>query len=398
MKKVKGCAFICDLNGTLIRVLRDDFNLLEKSAKGKPFIRFFTSDSSSKALDLMLEVKDKNIAFDHRLSINVGDSEKSLYFFGVNLVEEVLLIGADNHYEAMEFTNYIHEINSEQANSIRSLIKENQKISSDLNAETENLFDELSKLNNELVNTQRELNKKNIELERLNDIKNKFMGIASHDLRNPLNVIKIYTEFLLEEVPLVVPDEHKEYLNIIKDSAAYMIRLVNDLLDYSKIESHNIALNIETFDFIKLTQGIVQLNEPLAEKKGISIKMAIREDKLLVDGDIFKMEQVLNNLLSNAIKFSLPDTDILMNIESKNGLCLFNISNTGAGIKQESAQKVFKPFEKIANSGTANEKGSGLGLFIVKQIIDAHKGKIWFDSKPNELTTFFIELPQKTTA
>lgn len=398
MEKVKGCAFLCDYDGRIINVLRDDFKLSEPAPDGQLFTSFFEHNSMQMALNMLTEIKAKNVAFDYRLNINYNQKYHSLYFLGVCLPENLLIIGADNHKEAIQFTNHLHTINNEQSNLIRNLIKEKIQSQNQRDNESEKLFNEITKLNNELINLQRTLNKQKTELERLNDIKNKFMGIASHDLRNPLNVVQIYSEFLMENEDNNLTEEQMNYARIIHDSTRFMTGLVNDLLEFSKIESGKIELVIQQFDVIKTTQGIVDLLKPIAKKKNIIINFKTGFQTLEIQADLFKVEQVLNNLAGNAIKFSYQNSEIEIRVEKVLNECLITVENEGDGIKSEDHDKLFKPFQKIAAKGTGDESGSGLGLFIVKQVVDNHKGKIWFSSIPRGKTKFYISLPIKASA
>jgi signal transduction histidine kinase len=392
MGKVRGCAFLCDENGVVNDVLRDDFSVVANVQEGRLFTSLFEKDSLGEALNLMTEIKTKNAAFDYRLNIKHNNTVHSLYFLGISLIDKMLLVGADNHTEAVEFTNHLHTINNEQANFIRSLLKEKNQIQRSKDAETEELLEQLTSVNNDLINLQRKLNKQKNELERLNEIKNRFMGIASHDLRNPLNVVQLYSEFLVEEGNSL-SEEHLSFAKAINDASQFMIRLVNDLLEFSKIDSGNIQLSIQEFDIIKTCSGIIDLLKPIARNKNINLTFKPTVSALTVSADLFKIEQVLNNLVGNAVKFSYFKTDIVITISKEGNDCLISIENKGDGIKPEDIDKLFKPFQKIAFHGTNNESGSGLGLFIVKQIVDNHKGSTWVESILKEKTTFFVRLP-----
>lgn len=394
-KGIKGCAFICDSGGVIQNILRNDFKQCNQDCYGKPFTSLLEKGSMEKALNMVMETKQKNIAFDYRLNLQHESQIKSLYFMGVNLGEQLLIIGADNHKEAVGFTGHLHQINNEQSNQIRSLLKENIKLQNQPDQESEDLFDELSRVNNELVNLQRELNKKNKELEKLNELKNRFMGIASHDLRNPLHVIQMYTELLLEDITENLTEKQIKFLKTIFNSTQFMVNLTDDLLEYTKIEAGKIELNKQLFDFAILISNITDFIRPIAEKKNIQIEVTGTEKALIVNADMFKIEQVLNNLLGNAVKFSYQESTINFHIADKDDIYYFYISNKGDGIPLEQQERLFKPFQKIAQQGTGKEKGSGLGLFIVKQVIDNHKGKIWVESQVGKDTTFFIELPKK---
>ncbi|MCF8228577.1 MAG: HAMP domain-containing histidine kinase [Bacteroidales bacterium] len=390
---INGLAVLCEESGKIEKVLRDDFGALQ-NAGGKQFSNIIDPGSREKSLNFILEIKKKNIAFDYQLNMLIDQKLKTLYFIGIHLDEKIMLIGADNHKEALEFTNHLQQISNEQANQIRDLLKQQAIRSNNNDKETAHLFDELTRLNNELVNLQRELSKKNIELEKLNDLKNQFMGMAAHDMRNPLGIIQNYTEFLIEEIADDLEEDHRMFLNTIYESTDFMLKLIEDLLDYSKVESGKIQLNPSSFDLVELMLDNIKLNQSLANKKDIRIHFE-HPGKIPIYADQHKLVQVLNNLLSNAIKFSENGSNINVKLLLEGNKITLRVKDEGIGIKEEDLEKLFVPFSKISSTGTGGEKGTGLGLSIVKKIIESHNGSIQVKSKYGEGTEFSIHMPTK---
>jgi signal transduction histidine kinase len=346
-----------------------------------------------KSYNFILESKKNNIAFDYQLNLLIKDQIKTIYFIGIALGNNLLIIGADNHKEAIEFTNHLQQISNEQANHIRALLKEKTSKTGNTDNETKLLFDEFSRLNNELVNLQRELSKKNVELSKLNDLKNQFLGMAAHDLRNPLGVIQSYAEFLIEEASDKLSEEHQKFLDTIYNSTDFMLKLIEDLLDISKIESGKIQLFKESFDLVPFTRDIIKLNRILASKKKIEVSFDFTPDQIQVTADRQKLEQVINNLLTNAIKFSFPESTVYVNIQLQSNIVKMSVKDQGIGIAAEDMVKLFVPFTKITNKGTRGEKGTGLGLSIVKKIINSHEGEIEVFSEVGKGTEFIVNLP-----
>lgn len=388
---INGIALLCDEGGMIQNVLRDDFGILDK-VKGKQFTNIIDKETREKSLNFIIETKKNNITFDYQLNMLIRNKLKTLYFIGIHLQDKILLIGAENHKEAVEFTNRLQQISSEQANQIRELMKEKTKRYNENEQESAQLFDELTKLNNELVNLQRELSKKNVELARLNDLKNQFMGMAAHDMRNPLGIIQNYTEFLMEEISENLSEDHQLFLNTIYRSTDFMLKLIEDLLDYSKIESGKIQLNKETFDLVDFTKENVHLNQTLASKKQINIHFE-HPQEIIFNADKNKIGQILSNLISNAIKFSEAGSDVYVMLEIKNDIVFLRVKDKGIGIRNEDLNKLFIPFNKISSSGTRGEKGTGLGLSIVKKIIESHNGSINVISEYGKGTEFIVKMP-----
>jgi len=395
-ENIKGIALVCDSQGYVIDLWRDDVGLDEDNPIGKLFVNLIDKGSRKKALNFIYEIRSQNVAFDYQLNLSLNGEIKTLTFVGVQLKNELLVLGAVNRNEAIEFTNYLQQINNEQANTIRELLKKQTQDTRDTTIsrpEDEGMFDEITRLNNEMANLQRQLTKKNAELERVNQLKNRFMGIAAHDLRNPLNIILSYADFLQEEAGDKLDEEQNDFLNKIVESSNYMLKLIENLLDYSKIESGNMELEKEDFDVVQLMRRVVETNKQIASRKQIEIQFHSEFDKKVVHADYFKMEQVFNNLISNAIKFSFPDSNVEISINSNNSHMLISFKDFGKGIKSSSLGELFVPFNQIDKKGTKGEKGSGLGLTIVKNIVEAHNGKVWAESEPGRGSVFYIDLP-----
>lgn len=392
MNKIRGCAFLCDENGVIKQVLKDDFGFSKNGCEGKLFTTIIDKHSHNKSLNMILEVKSKNIAFDYRLNIYYNDKFKSLYFMGILLNKQILLIGADNHKEAVEFTNLLQQINNEQSNQIRKLLKSQSEKILIRDKENEAIFDELSRVNNELVNLQRELNRKNAELERLNGLKNRFLGMAAHDLRNPLSNINALSDFL-EKKGDNLNEKQKRFVSLIKTLSSFMLELVNELLDVSAIESGNIKINSTPTNLVLLIRTNIDLNKELAKKKNIKIHFETNVDSLILKIDNNKIDQVISNLLSNAIKYSNNDTQVLVSLIQNETEVLVNIQDQGQGIAKDEVVTLFKPFQKTSTMSTAGEKSTGLGLYIVKRIIEAHHGHIGVESEVGKGSTFYFSLP-----
>lgn len=259
--------------------------------------------------------------------------------------------------------------------------------------EVENLRVNLLSAVNEANNLSRELQKKNVQLTRLNGLKNQFMGMAAHDLRNPLAIILAYSEFLFEDTKNVLSDKSASLILKIKNSSKFMLNLLNDLLDVSKIESGNLGLRLELTDIQPLVQDYIDLNQVVASKKKIELRYHRNDNLPQVNIDPPRIEQVFNNLLSNAVKYSFCDTVVNIDIVQRDTHLVVAVRDQGQGIPPEELQRIFQPFQTVAVQGTAGEKSTGLGLMIAQKIVTAHGGEIWVESTLGKGTSFFFSLP-----
>jgi len=258
------------------------------------------------------------------------------------------------------------------------------------------LFEEFQSLVNanlEIVYSKMSLQRSNEKLEQLNAEKNRMIGIAAHDLRNPLATIKNAATFL-GSGSQQIKTETRERLNaIIYDSSDYMIALLNTLLDVSTIEAGMLSLSLETIDLCEIVEQTVQFNAIIAQNKKIPIVLETGNDPVMINADPNKMHQVFNNLLSNATKYSFPNTKITVRLQQEENAAIVSVIDEGQGIPQEEQSKLFKPYSTTTTTPTAREGSAGLGLFIVAKIIEGHHGTITCESTKGEGATFRVSLP-----
>lgn len=274
--------------------------------------------------------------------------------------------------------------------------KENQKILAIAelhHQEVETLRRTMVGLNNDLSNLNRELQKKNAELVKLNDLKNQFLGIAAHDLRNPLGAIHTLSEFLLDEAGERLSQEHLQFIEVIHSSSRFMLTLLDQLLDIARIEAGRLDLDIQPADMIALVKSCVDLNQVIASKKRIRIRFDHYEFIPIVEMDSMKIEQVLHNLISNAVKYSPPDTLVTVSVFLSGENITVSVADQGPGIPPQDIQNLFKPFSRTSVKAPGGEKSTGLGLAIVHKIVLGHLGKIWVESKVGLGSTFYFSLP-----
>ncbi|MDP4115275.1 MAG: hybrid sensor histidine kinase/response regulator, partial [Bacteroidota bacterium] len=254
--------------------------------------------------------------------------------------------------------------------------------------------DELVSANKELLRLHKEISKKNIELERLNDEKNKFLRIAAHDLRNPMSSI-VGLASLLQSAKDKLSDDDYELLMGIKNAGEFSLNLLNELLDLSIIESGNLQLNLANYNLIEIINNNLKINKRIANNKRITLDFTPTIESINIEVDEIKIEQVLNNLISNAIKYSFPNSHILIDVTKELNAVIVCIKDNGNGIPENEIERLFIPFSRTTSQATNGERSTGLGLSIVKKIIEAHSGEVWAESKINEGSKFFFSLPIK---
>jgi signal transduction histidine kinase len=239
-----------------------------------------------------------------------------------------------------------------------------------------------------------QLEKLNHKLSELNIEKNRYIGIVAHDLRNPIGIAESFSNLLIEDIDVIGKEKLTEYLGIINERCNFSLDLIHSFLDVSKIEAGIFELKVEPVNYISFINHILLQEQIFAQNKAqtIVISSSINEVKLLFDKN--KIQQVLNNLLSNAIKYSLPNTQITIEISENANEVVTKVIDQGQGIVPEELSKVFSPFKTTSTKSTALEKSTGLGLAIVKKIIEAHNGSVNVESELGKGSSFYFSLPK----
>ncbi|MBD2341464.1 AAA family ATPase [Calothrix sp. FACHB-156] len=245
---------------------------------------------------------------------------------------------------------------------------------------------------------EEQLEKTNAELIRATRLKDEFLATMSHELRTPLNAILGMTEGLQDEVFGKVNDKQQRALKTIESSGNHLLELINEILDLSKIASGQIQLNCANTAIIPLCQQSLEFIKPLAAKKSIQIESKLPIDLPTLYIDELRIRQVLINLLNNAVKFTPEGGSITLEFispsatEPQNYLQIA-ITDTGIGIAPENFQRVFEPFIQIDSSFNRNYEGTGLGLALVKRIVELHGGEVTLTSELGVGSCFAIYLP-----
>jgi signal transduction histidine kinase len=234
------------------------------------------------------------------------------------------------------------------------------------------------------------------QLSKANAAKNKFLGMAAHDLRNPLASIRGLAEFLLEGIGGPLSADQKDLVNTIHDASQSMLVLVNELLDVATIESGELKILPETKNLTSLIEKSVFLGNIEAGKKGSRIEFQSSTRQALVRIDGAKMRQVIDNLLSNALKYSPPSSLITVGLQPSERGWSISVRDQGPGIPEDERDRLFKDFSRLSVRTTAGEKSTGLGLAICRKIIDAHNGSINARNLPEGGCEFTVHIPTNT--
>jgi two-component system, OmpR family, sensor kinase len=385
---MKGVVLECSLNGAIIRRVADELGLIPAES----IFELANAGDHDQLSRFLYEINTRKSAFNWRFDLRTTEGTKPCYLAGVMDADHATIVCAESRGAITQIYRDLIEINNEQANALRSLLKEQSLVQRQKEEQDRYLYEELARVNNELATLQRELYKKNQELAQLNDQKNYFLGVVAHDLRNPLSLIMGYSEFLREDLAPTLDAEREEFLRVIQTSSRFMLHLVNDLLDVSKIETGKLDLDIEEVSVHHLLEESVALHKPMADKKLIRLS-SILGSKRSIKLDRGKISQVMNNLLSNAIKYSHRGSAVRVVLEDVGECISVAVHDQGPGIPMDELERIFQPFQRGSTKPSEGESSTGLGLAIVKRIIEGHGGNLQVDSTPGKGSVFSFTLP-----
>ena len=393
-----GIALLCDAQGIVLEVVRDELGLGERLVPGQSFTDIADGESLEKARLFLATLRYQGAAFDWELNVDLGERISVLHFAGGRIGERTLIVGATSPSAAARVYEELMKINSEQMNALRSAVKDLYLQVRHWQERDSHIYEEFSRVNNELANAQRQMAKQNVELARLNEQKNQFIGMAAHDLRNPLSVILNFSQHMLRDESTPLAPQQREFVALIERNSKFMLNLIHDILSLSRIESGRLQLDLQPVDLAALVAANVNLNRVLAEKKKIRLVFKVGDELPPMRLDAAKIEQVMNNLISNALKFSYPDRTIEVNVARAADVARVAVKDEGQGIPAEELDKIFKPFEKTSVKSTGGEQSTGLGLAIASRIVEGHGGHIEVESESGHGSTFTVTLPIRSQA
>jgi len=220
-------------------------------------------------------------------------------------------------------------------------------------------------------------------------MKDSFLHSITHDLRNPMGAIKGFVEFLLKEIPGPINETQRKMLISMDRASVRLLAMINNILDVAKMEAGKMDINLSSVNIKEIASRVIDLMESLGQKKNIKFILDAQEDITLnVDSNL--IERVFTNLIGNAIKFTPENGTITVGLKKEDNILKAWVEDTGPGIPQDYIEKVFDKFEQVKGQKAG---GTGLGLTISKHIVEAHKGKIWAEYRPNKGAMFIFTLP-----
>jgi signal transduction histidine kinase len=250
-----------------------------------------------------------------------------------------------------------------------------------------------------LVMARKRLEKANKELYELNEKKSEFLGVACHDLKNPLSGIVWHADILRESFQEGsisqghVEEDDFEVLDIIENSAKNMLQIVNNVMDTEFLESGKVKMEFSPVDISFVAQQVLFINKVSAKKKNINLVFE-RKEKVFSKVDVSRIREIMDNLLSNAIKYSPLGKKVEIEVYGDENHAYFAVSDEGPGFSKDDKEKMYGKFARLSARPTGNEISTGLGLSIVKRLVELHDGGISLESEKGKGARFVVSLPR----
>lgn len=367
----EGLAFVCAIDGAVRAIVR---TTLEGAQLGAT-LRESVDETSQDAARLFLRgLARGGLARSTPLRIWTRDA----HCFGLRDGDDLRIVAVIDPASAAVF--------AESTPGFEALAVEIRRTHS-----TYELYEELARVNNDLVTAQRELARTVAELQRLNSYKDELLGMAAHDLRNPLAANFAYIRFLQEGAD-GMSAANQTLLDRLRTNSEYMLRLVENVLDFAAIQSGHVRLQREDCSPAAIVAGVVETMRILAEARGVEIRFdADAEPRMQLDP--VKITQAVQNLIANAVQYTPDGGTVDVRLSAIKGGVEIDVEDRGPGIPPEELPELFKPFKRLSTVSVSKHRSVGLGLAITRRLVEAHGGSIDVKSELGKGTTFVVRLP-----
>ncbi len=437
-----GAVLLLDAQGLLARILFDGMDISAQLHVGDRLTEWVAIESADKARNFLATLRARKAAFDWEIDVPMGAQMVNLHFNGVVVRGQLLIAAGGTRQRAMRLIEDWQLRLREQPTASGAIDAEPAQVPDIAPYQDTEPFNDMSRLVNDLTTAQRELARQNAEIlrqsrelvlarqraESANRVKSVFLATMSHELRTPLNSIIGFTGLMLQGLSGSVNAEQSKQLEIVRRNARHLLSLINDVLDFSKIEAEQLTLHNEYFDLKSAIETVVETVRPLANEKGLKLRVEVAADADAILGDRRRVEQILLNLLGNSIKFTeqgdvvlkaafspacaLASPDVaqpLLEFDSTHaesdshvatarladGLVRITVKDSGPGIDSAQLTQLFQPFHQIDSEHTRTKEGTGLGLAICRRLVERMGGEIHVVSEQGQGSEFIFTLPTR---
>jgi signal transduction histidine kinase len=368
------------------------FNIVESA--GDPFLLYGVAGQDSRDFvgQSLTAAVQELVGSEPDLKAILAGEQENLRFDLVNRA------AADGQMEYVTLTVWPHR---NAAGNITGLIclVENVTSQGRLRQELTQRLNDLRLLKRDLDRRNLDLAAANSELRLMSDIKSSFVSVAAHELRTPLTAIYGYLELLMDDVIGELSPEQREYLGTMQTSTERMLSTISNLLDVIRIDSDRVELVLQPVDFTEVLENVVVRFEPQILAKQQTLNLQVADDLPEALCDPVRAEQVVGHLLSNASKYSPPGGEITISVDllPEGDYLHVAVADAGEGIASEDRQRIFTRFYRSRQATKEGKAGVGLGLYIVRSIVELHGGQVWYESEPGRGSVFHATFPVADT-
>ncbi|HYO78080.1 MAG TPA: HAMP domain-containing sensor histidine kinase [Thermoanaerobaculia bacterium] len=373
----EGIALVCAKDGTVRRVVLASL----EGAAVRDSLCASADDASQQTCVLFVRSID-SAGFSRSSPLRLGSRDVHCYGFASG--DDLFVVAVIDPANAAPFAEHVAGAHGQPP--FHALAQEIRRTQS-----TYELYEQLARVNNELVTAQRELARTVAELKRLNAYKDELLGVAAHDLRNPLNANAAFITFLIEDAEQM-SDNNLVLLDRLRANSTYMLRLVDDVLDFSAIEAGHVRLHLEESALDLIVSRVIATMRILAEVKQVEVRYTPNRDLPPLQLDRIKMSQAVQNVVSNAVQYSPQKSAVDVRLIAEEGFVTIEVEDRGPGIPPEEREDLFKPFKRLSTVKFAKQRSVGLGLAITRRLVEAHGGTIAVESEVGKGSIFRIRL------
>jgi signal transduction histidine kinase len=231
-------------------------------------------------------------------------------------------------------------------------------------------------------------------LDELSEMKTEFVSLVSHELRTPLTSIMGFAQTLHTDTAQLTPDEQDQFLTIIEQESNRLLVMINDLLDVSRMDAgRRLAMRYSEFDLQKLAEHVIRFQQVTTSAH--DFRLEFPGQGISIEADRDKVEQILTNLVSNAIKYSPRGGEIVVGASEREDEVEALVRDRGVGMTQAEVERLFQPYQRVDRDAIKGIRGTGLGLYLVRGLVEAHGGRVWVESEPGRGSTFYFSVPRR---
>jgi two-component system sensor histidine kinase/response regulator len=389
-REVPSIALLCSREGLITQVLHAGLGLAEPLV-GADFCTLLKPGSIDKGRKFLKAIQAKRGVDGWQMDVLAKGGVYRLYFAGLLEDNQFAIVGVPTPIP-VAVTSLLRELlagrnNGEVAEiAVRALLDEKS------GGERDSQLRQLTRVNNQLVSEQRDLINKNLDLARRMEANALLLRSATHDLRQPIGAILVYSELLMEDAVETMDVESREFVHGIHASTEFLLRLLDDVVDFSADEVA-VPQRVESASLMQIIQHGLLLSCPLAERKRAKLVLRHKGAVPTVKADAPKLAKVFNKLIEYTLQHSRSSAEIEVHVVLKHKTALVSVRAEGSHIRPDEIPDVFAPFQKSRTRETAGEPSTGLGLAIAKRIVEWHGGQLEMKMNDRMGAAFYVSLP-----